>query len=211
MRHSAAREPCAEAKGWGLHAFESPHVAPPHARPIWRAEVHPVVLSVATAGAGAASDAFDLERLGFLSTVLTTAEGREHLLISDGLRTIRVDVLAGTLARGPVQLRYLLSGFASAERPLLTLRRFLALWRRGRFSLLLHPREARAKRWLMMLRAYDGLAAGADQREIAETLLSRVAGEPRWRSGAPSVRSQAQRLVRGARRMAAGGYFDLLR
>jgi hypothetical protein len=33
-----------------------------------------------------------------------------------------------------VQLRYLLSGLASAERPLLTLRRLLALSRTGRVS-----------------------------------------------------------------------------
>jgi hypothetical protein len=62
----------------------------------------------------------------------------------------------------------------------------------------------------MMLRAWDALRSGAAQREIAEVLLSRSAGEPRWRVREPSVRLQAQRLVRSARAMAAGGYCALL-
>jgi hypothetical protein len=62
----------------------------------------------------------------------------------------------------------------------------------------------------MMIRAADALAAGAGQREIAEVLLSRSVGEPRWRGREPSIRSQAQRLVRSARLMAAGGYRSLL-
>ena len=64
---------------------------------------------------------------------------------------------------------------------------------------------------MLLLRAHDALAAGADQRDIAEALLSREAAQPKWRVGAPSLRSRAQRLVRGARLMAAGGYRELLK
>jgi hypothetical protein len=119
-------------------------------------------------------------------------------------------VLAGTLARGPTRLHYLLGGLASAEKPLLTLQRLLELARAGRFSRSLHPREPRARRWVLMLRAHDAIRAGTDQREIAQVLLNGVAGEPRWRSESPSLRSQAQRLVRGARLMARDGYRTLL-
>lgn len=195
---------------WGLHAFAPPDVAVPEARPVWSAQVHPYVLMV-EAGPPDGDDAFDLERLRAFSTLVAGADGREHLLLSDGRRAIRIDVLAGTVAGGPVALRYRLAGLAAAEGPVLTLRRFLALWRTGRFCRSLHPREARAKRWLLMLRAYDALTAGADQRDIAMVLLSAEAGEPRWRSHVPSLRSQVQRLVRGARRMVSGGYLDLLR
>jgi hypothetical protein len=62
-----------------------------------------------------------------------------------------------------------------------------------------------------MLRAHDGLLAGASQRDIARVLLSRTAGEPRWRSRESSVRAQAQRLVRSARQISAGAYRLLLR
>jgi hypothetical protein len=134
----------------------------------------------------------------------------EHLLLSDGIRTLRLDGQPGTSADGPVCLRYMLQGVARAERPLLTLRRLLALCRGGSFPRSLWRREPRARRWILMLRAWDTLTAGADQREIAQELLSPTAGVPRWRSRESSVRSQAQRLVRSARGFAAGGYRALL-
>ena len=206
---SAGREWSPEAERWGLVTFEAPGISALWARPLWSAAAHLPVLPVVARGSRPGGDCFDLERFAALSR-LVAGDGREHLLISDGLRTIRIDVLAGTLSRGPTRLHYLLSGLASAEKPQLTLQRLIALARAGRFSRTLHPREPRARRWVLMLRAYDALRAGADQREIAQWLLSREAGEPRWRSLAPSVRSQVQRLVRGARLMACGGYRTLL-
>lgn len=194
---------------WGLHRFEPPDVTVPQARPVWCADVHPYVLGVEALPSND-GDLFVLERIGEISTLVRTADDRENLLISDGLRTIRIDAVAGTIAGGPAQLRYRLAGLLAAERPLLTLRRLLALWRTGRFCLSLHPKEARARRWLLVLRAHDALAAGARQREIAAVLLSGDAGQPRWRSCSPSVRSQVQRLVRRARRMVSGGYLELL-
>jgi hypothetical protein len=196
---------------WGLHVFEEPDLAAPHARPVWRADIHSYVLAAVAAGPGAPSDAFDLACFGPMAKLVLSATGREHLLISDGLRAVRIDALAGTLARGPVQLRYLLTGFASAEGPLLTLRRLLALGRTGRFARSLHPPDARGKRFVQMLRARDAIATGATQREIAAILLSPDAGQDRWRVNAPTVRSRAQRLVRAARHMASGGYLELLK
>jgi hypothetical protein len=51
---------------------------------------------------------------------------------------------------------------------------------------------------------------GANQRDIAEVLLSRSAAERRWRSREQSLRSQAQRLVRSACAFAGGAYRVLL-
>ena len=194
---------------WGLHAFEPPGLTALDARPVWLAEVHPYVLDV-HAGPQDGEDVFDLERFSAISTLLKGADDREHLLISDGIRSLRIDVLSGSVKDGPSQLRYMLAGFASAERPLLTLRRLLMLWRTGRFSAALHAAEAKTRRSVLTLRTHDALDAGADQREIAAVLLSDVATERHWRSHSPSLRSQVQRLVRGARRMASGGYLDLL-
>lgn len=195
---------------WGLHAFEPPYLAAPHARPVWRADVHPRVLEVHAEPVVDSADVFDLQRFSSVSKIVEAPDALEHLLISDGLRAIRIDVRAGSLTAGPARLRYRLAGFASAERPLLTLRRLLELGRTGHFSRSLHHRELRAKRWLLMLRVHDALASGADQRDIAAELLSSEAGEPRWRSRSPSVRSRVQRLVRNARLMASVGYLELL-
>ena len=202
---------CGDAPGrWGLHAFEGPGVTVPEARPVWGSEVHPFVLPVHAVPSGG-EDAFDLERFDALWRLVVAADAREHLLISDGIRTIRIDVLSGSMRDGPARLHYLLSGFAGTEWPLVTLRRLLTLWRTGRFSAALHPSEARAGRLVLMLRVHDALASGATQREIAAQLLSGDARQDRWRVTAPSVRSRAQRLVRNARAMASGGYLALLR
>lgn len=193
---------------WGLHAFVPPDLTAPEARPVWRSNVYPFVLH-AEASPADGEDAFDLERFAELSSLVKAAD-REHLLISDGLRAIRIDVLAGGLANGPSELSYRLAGLSAAEPPLLTLRRLLMLWRTGTFCRSLHPNEPRAKRWLLMLRAGDALREGADQREIATALLSAEAGQPRWRTQSPSIRSRVQRLVRSARAMEAGGFWALL-
>lgn len=194
---------------FGLLAFEAPDLMVPKARPMWRADVHPYVLSADARRPTAAADRFDLEAVRRLATIIEDESG-EHLLLSDGLRMVRLDARRGSVTSGPVILHYVLSGLASAEPPLLALRRFLALCRSGRFSRSLHAREARARRWVLMLRTADALACGADQREIAGVLLGRSVADPAWRSREPSIRSQVQRLVRSARRMAGGGYRKLL-
>jgi hypothetical protein len=193
---------------FGLLAFEDPRLSVPNARPLWRSDIHPLVLPVARGEGARPDDQFDLCRLAQFASLVATGSC-EHLLLSDGRRSIRLDGPPGAFSAGPLCLRYVVEGVAAAPR-LLTLRRFIALCRGGHFSRLLHPDEPRARRWIMMLRAWDGLAAGAGQREIAGELLSRSAGAPRWRNRESSVRSQAQRLVRSARAFAWGGYRGLL-
>ena len=202
-------EPSPEA--WGLHRFEPPDRAAPDARPVWSAGTYAYVLRADAAAPAGERDAFDLQQLSGLSTIVSGRAGCEHLLIGDGLRTIRLDIEGRSLAHGAAHLRYRLEGLAAAERPLLTLRRFLAVCRTGRLSRSLHVPEVRARRWILMLRAWDAMTAGAGQREIAALLLSPSAKARRWRTESPSLRSQAQRLARGAARMAAGGWQALLR
>ncbi|HET7605767.1 MAG TPA: DUF2285 domain-containing protein [Sphingomicrobium sp.] len=199
---------CRGAEEFGLVAFEPPRSAVPRARPLWRLAVHPYVL--AAEPCRAPLDRFDLEPLRPLATVVEDNAG-EHLLLCDGLRAIRLDGPRGAFTGGPARLRYVLDGLESAQPPLLTLRRLLALCRNGRFSRSLHAREVRARRWILMLRTFDALDSGADQREIARVLLSPSVAGQAWRSREPSIRSQVQRLVGTARRMAGGGYSRLLR
>jgi hypothetical protein len=199
------------AEHFGLVALEPPRLTVPNGRPLWRSDVDPFVLPVDLCGAASSAlDEVDMGQVQELARIIVE-DGAEHLLLSDGLRSIRLDGPPGAFTGGPICLRYSIEGLIAAERRLLTLRRFLALCRTGHFSRSLHAREARARRWIIMLRAYDGLIAGADQRRIAQELFSSSVTEPRWRSRESSVRSQVQRLVRSARRIAAGGYRSLLR
>jgi hypothetical protein len=206
---SAPREEHAAAAAFGLVAFEDPRLTVPYGRPVWRSEAYPPVLTVDRSVCGKLDDAFALVSLSSIAR-LVAAGHREHLILTDGLRALRLDGPAGTFTGGQGRLRYQIEGMVTAEAQLLTLRRFLALCRTGRFSRSLHPREPRARRWIRMLRAWDALLTGAGQREIAEVLVSRTASEPRWREREPSIRSQVQRLVGAARAAAAGGYRKLL-
>ena len=197
------------AAPFGLVAFECPDRAVPNARPLWLPDVHPHVLVVERVEAARPRDEFDLQRLEDLASLVAGRCG-DYLLLSDGLRTVRLDGPCRAFSRGPACLRYRIEGLASAEPPLLTLRRFLALCGTGHFARSLHPPEARWRRWILMLRAWAALAAGAGQREIAEVLLSRSAAEPHWRGREPRLRSHAQRRVRSARTLAAGQHRTLL-
>lgn len=212
-RPSARNHPIGEeapALAWGLHAFEDPRLPAPVARPIWAACRHSLVLEAVAEPCRPGPDAFELERFARLATLV---HGREagRLLLCDGLRFIRLDIGGCRLAGGPVRLHYQVSGLESAARPLYVLQRFLALVQRNAFVPSLHPPWRRAGRQALLLRAFDALANGASQREIASQLLSARASEARWRIETASVRAQSQRLVRAARAMAAGEYWGLLR
>jgi len=198
------------ARGWGLHAFEKPELAVPAARPVWSRERMAGIVEASADIAADPLDRFDLGTLAPLARLVRSGSGPEHLLLSDGFRSIRLDMVQGSLLAGPVGLTFHLHGPAGIDPPLLALRRFIHLARTGRFSTRLHPAEPRSRRWILLLRAWDGIAFGAGQRCIAGHLLGLEAGEPRWRIEAPALRSRAQRLVRAARRMASGGYWELL-
>lgn len=209
LYRAAVNKSSARAAQFGLVEFESPNLRVPDARPFWRADAYAYVLRVVPVLESAQSDRIDLSALSAFASVIASPPD-EHLLFCDGLRTIRLDGPEGAFTSGPAALRYILEGLGSAEPPLLTLRRLLALCRAGKFARSLHRSDRGARRRVLMLRVADALAAGADQREIARELLSTSAGERRWRIREPSIRSQVQRLVRGARQIAAGGYRELL-
>ena len=187
---------------FGLHRWEPPDLAVPAARPIWRALADPYVLSAhADLLAGHNCDLFDIRGLGEIAHLHLGANGQEHWLFTDGWRAIRLDILRGSLLAGPALLHYRLSGLEAARPQVAALGRLIALSRTRRISSTLFPRERRARRWLLILRTHDALAAGATQRDIAETLLGMTSG-PRWRVTEPGYRRRAQRLVEAARRMA---------
>jgi hypothetical protein len=156
-------------------------------------------------------DALDIRRTGVEAIVLSRADAGERLLLREGGRSIRVDVRSGTLTAGPVRLRYALAGLSRLEPQLLTLRRLSALWRLGRMPAELFPHEARAGRWIQLLRTLDAMGDGASQREIAEALFGAELAQARWRSDTDYLRMRVQRLVRNGRELAGGGYLGLLK
>ncbi|MBC2861889.1 DUF2285 domain-containing protein [Stappia sp. 28M-7] len=129
------------------------------------------------------------------------------MLFSDGLRHLQLMVTAGSVLDGPVCFRYLLSGLRHTEAKVPALQRLCGLCRLGRLPRGLFPPERRAKRWAMMLRAWDGEIAGASRRQVAAAIFGETAAHELWESG---YRSRMQRLVREAEEMISGGYLRLL-
>jgi hypothetical protein len=178
----------------------------------WRADWDASVLAVETLPVPRGdSDAFDIRRFEHLATVLRCPDGHEHLLLSDGVHHLQMDVTAGSLLDGPVRFRYELSGFKHIETKTLTLRRLLLLRRLGRFPRGLYPPERRARRWVMALQAYDAVQAGATHREIATVLFGEKVVKEDWCGRSDYLRLRVQRLVRAADKLVNGGYRDLLR
>jgi hypothetical protein len=196
------------AVAWGLHAFEDPAIPSGRARPVWTQAWFRGVLSAEARDAGPVNERFDLARFAALSTVARATSGAEHLLLSDGVSHLRLDIASGSLLSGPVCLSYRVSGLEALRGPLETLKGLVRLWQSGQL-----PRpvpSARNRRLILLLRACDGLRLGASQRELAVVLLSGDAASRRWRIETPSLRTRAQRLAWGARAMAGGGYRRLL-
>ena len=162
---SAAAGGAMAAARFGLVQFEDPGLGVPDARPLWCSAAHPYVLEVEPAGSDRRTDAFDLDRLRPIARLVPSSDA-EHLLLSDGLRTVRLDGPPGCFGSAPVCLRFRIVGIASAEAPLLALRRLLALCRTGGFARSLHRPEPRAARWMWVLRAADGLAQGVVQEVV---------------------------------------------
>jgi hypothetical protein len=206
----ASRELIADpaASRWGLLAFEDPGRPAGQARPVWRREALAGVLLADATASGDASERFNLARFAGLATVVRSLSGAEHVLLSDGVAGLRLDILSGSLVAGPACLSYRLAGLSGLRAPLATLSALVRLWQVGRLAPA-SPGE-RNRRRVLLLRAADGLGQGATQRELAAVLLGREAALARWRSEVPSLRSRAQRLVAGARTMAGGGWRALL-
>jgi len=174
----------------------------------WSATCNPLVLTVAAEPATALTDAFDFRRCPLSPVRLRAGEQQDHLLFSDGARHLQLQVVSGEVLSGPVTLRCTLKGRRDFATKPLTMLRLYRLYQHGRLLKCLYPAERRARRWVEMLRAWDGAAAGAGQRDIALVLYGKRAAAEDWDSG---YRTRTQRLLRAARQMVGGGYLDLLR
>ncbi|MBB6125212.1 DNA -binding domain-containing protein [Sphingobium subterraneum] len=174
------------------------------ARPIWNTTVDHAVLH-AEISLVDQDDCCDFARFVDLTTTLPAPCGGAHILLSDGLRSIRIDVQGGDPMGAPVSLNWHISGVAHIGVQVAALGQFITLARQGRFSRNLHPPERRARRWIAMLRVADALASGASTREIVSGLFGVDTSHPRWRTDCASWRLRAQRLTASARAYLAMG------
>ena len=192
----------------GSSFAENPDVPAPRAKLLWSASLDPGTLAVAVdKGAPDDPECVRLDRLASWLTVVTTPDGVEHAVLSNGWKHIRLDVEHGSLLGGhPATIEYRIKGLTSATRKILPLQRFIALCQRGRFSPSLFPVDRRIEQWLLALRCADALRAGASLRLIGTVLWP----TDDWPGPGESTKSRARRLVAVARRMMAGDWRNLM-
>jgi hypothetical protein len=195
---------------FGLHALEDPARGAADASPLWMESVDPFVIA-AQATPSTEAEAFDARRYGLSLCIGPENSPGEHIFLSDGRRTLRLDLISGTLLAGPVRLSWRVPKPFEALPAIMALRR-LAIWcRTGSLVDIGYPSIARARRWLTLLRVHDAFRAGASQREIAGALFGHQFAGARWRLEDGSYRLRAQRLARSARLIARRGPAELLR
>lgn len=174
----------------------------------WLPERNPLVLKVEVRRPWSGSETFDFRHCPFLKVIVRMGTERLYVLLSDGARHLQLALSGIDPFSGPVVLTSTLCGMTEFETKSILLRRLSGLSRHNRFLRSLYPVERRAGRWMDMLRAWDGMEAGASRREICAALFGHRAAAEDWDAG---YRTRVQRLVRGARRMVEGGYLELLR
>jgi hypothetical protein len=191
-------------------SLEDPTQSFDRARPLWRADKDRSVLVAdildeePTPGNG-----INLLAVASLVTLEIGDDEDEHLLLSDGRRSVRVDIKGGTLLGAPAMLSYRMSGVTRAQAHVAALRRLVFVILTQRLPAGNSCQERRARRWALELRVADALAAGASHQDLARALFGKLIDEPSWRDGSASARMRVRRLVRAAQRqLDDGAHFE---
>jgi hypothetical protein len=197
------------AHRWNLHRFENPKLSAREARPVWRGlRSTPVPVAEAEASLSDGTE-FELARVLPFATLVFERD-LQRLLLSDGRSIIRLDVAGAALPDGPVHLHYRFSGVDGAKTSARLAASLQRLMLTGRFPDPVRRPLIKSTRRILLLRTSDALEAGASQREIAAEIMRKGSLGSSWRHDDPSLRSQVQRLVRGARRLVNEELWDLV-
>lgn len=118
----------------------------------------------------------------------------EHLLVRHGDAAVRLDVIAGTIANGPVTLRFDIAADDRLPAQIATLRLFGSRPARGRRHVQLAQRA-------LAFYALDARGTGASLRETADLML----GLGAWPGDGEHRKSLVRRLIVAGGRMVRDG------
>lgn len=165
---------------------------------MWSAAVDPRVLSVrALATPGGSSHIFDG---GSPGTWIARGTDREVVRVERGGGPVRLDVIEGTVAAGPVALRFDVADDDRIEHQVAAIRALHSAVRR-------RQQQGRFARLLLALHAVDARDAGASLRQTADILLG--AGD--WPGDGDHRKSSIRRLIVAGERMIRAGPAAILR
>lgn len=199
-RHGSSGSGRGYAHRFGLEQFEDPTIAAPDAKPVWTAQIDPAVIPAIVVAADPNIDHhIDLLLCRHLIRIAIDASHDEHVLLSDGRRSIRLDIVGGTLLGCPARLSFLLDTkdrMRSQLRALEDLRKMAVTGTLGGSS----PPTPVRERWITELRVADALRSQASHFDIARCLFGSMVSERRWRSASAPYRMRVQRITRQVRK-----------
>lgn len=178
---------------------------------VWRPDIHPETVIIGDVPEGfEATSIVDPARLPVPVSAHEEGEGL-HLTASAAGGTLNLWMSTGALSR---KAAFIIPLDGNIDIRLHSLRRALR-WLDGRPpgppARRQHLSDFHRFRFVRMLRAVDGLGAGASRREIASVLFSRdvrTLSAAEWKS--TSERRQLARLIAEANAYIAGGYLRIL-
>jgi hypothetical protein len=146
-----------------------------------------------------------------LATVVIDRRGVQHVRFREDLETLQL-CITGLSIQGPVSL------FADTTSPkqgvqarLRALACLMELQRTGHLLKGSCSPQPRAQRFETILVALDAWLRGANYREIAIALFGSSRVEDAWTDPGRHMQDHVRRAVRRGRRLADGGYLELVR
>lgn len=166
---------------------------------MWSAAADPRVLVARVRTGNGLETGRRFDACAMNARILSSAQG-EHVALTRGGETVRLDVVEGTVRCGPVALCFELTDDDALPAQLEAIRAFRSP---------AGPPRSKSKlvRGLVSLHAHDAREAGASLREIAELLL----GPGEWPGDGEWRKSQARRLVVDGQRLCLRGPTAVLR
>ncbi len=200
-------ERAANAAAWGLCFFTEPSLPATKSIVAWRPEICSSVLAVSTARAKA--NGIDFCKLGISVAVVKAASIGEHVLLFNGIHSLQLHVLNGTVLDGPLDLKFQVESVAAADQKIAALNRLLTLLRKGFLPAPLLPPRRTAHRWLLALKALPHAQAGLSDREIAAKLFPDHETR-RWNDANDWLRTQVRRARTLGQTLVDGEYRKLV-
>jgi hypothetical protein len=195
---------------WHIETLEDPHADARVARPVWRvAREHRVRLQAAPEP----DERDDTERFSLWSIPgqKRLVHDGKHVLLTGFAGSEQLRLAIGHDVRDGMPFEYVLRPCPHADK---TWRAFSKHWRSAP-DRAVRPASApgRPDRMALLhmraLQAFDGLGAGASQREIARHVFGDESVAKSWNPDS-ELRAQVRHLIRRARALVSGGYRSLV-
>lgn len=188
--------------------FEDPDRDARDANVLWRRDVCGDVLPVAALVHPSDGTSRRLNFGGMRCRVTVHgAEGVQHVLFSEGGRSLQLEVSGDQPLDNAMLLTPALPICKLAAKRLLGVKRLSDLTTHGQLRPSLYPKERRAPRLIRVAQALDGWLGEASHREIGIALFGRARVERDWNHPGGHMRDQVRRAI-GYGRMLLDGHYQ---